>query len=369
MTADQQRQFENQWPGLAARLNHLLRRKRLSPWLIEDIVQETGLRLIRMWKDIDQARPLWPLTATIALNLLRDEMRKGSSSELAAIVPDAPSREDVEQRGLARLELRAIGGALARMTTAQRQVILDEVTTRPSGIPDATATRMLRMRARQRLHDLMDQVSVLGVTVAMQLRRLVREAEIFIGRMLPSHPEGASTMVLGLLAALSIGITVVPQSPSEAREPAARAGAGNSATSGDTGGATASKRASVEAPARAANDRFWRSGDQKIASEGAASGDAADGSGVSRGEMPRTTDYWVRVTDDTYVYGELETEVVGVGDKSHVDAGPSGPGSVDCSFAPGGAGASCTHSGDGWSERRARVQHRGEVRVAGERLY
>ena len=79
MTSDQERQFEHMWHALSLRLHHLLSRKKVSPWLIEDLIQETGLRLIRMWPKIDQAKPMWPLTTPIALNLLRDELRRPSS--------------------------------------------------------------------------------------------------------------------------------------------------------------------------------------------------------------------------------------------------------------------------------------------------
>ncbi len=360
MTSDQQRHFEQQWPGLALRLSHLLARKRVSPWLIEDIVQETGLRLIRMWDDIDQARPLWPLTATIALNLLRDDIRKGSSSELAGVLPEAPSRENVEERGLARLHLRAVGGALAQLPATQRQIILDEVATRPSGVADASATRMLRMRARQRLQRLVDQVSVLGVTVALQLRRLVREAELFIGRILPSHAEGASAVAIGLLAAVSIGIVVAPQAPSEAAEPPPRTSAAPATSSRVFDVDAASKaglmrhrrdaapvlsRAQLGAPA----ERRRRAGGR---------GDSTTGSGTV---LPGTVEYRIDVTDDTYVNGQVQAEVVGTAAKSADERRSYGPGQLDCTVTHGYVGASCTYSGGGLSERRARAEHRGEA--------
>ncbi len=103
MTSDQQRQFEHMWPGLSVRLYRLLSRKKVSRWLAEDLVQETGLRLIRMWPEVDQTKPLWPLTATIGLNLLRDELRRAGSKESIRTLPDSPSTENVEARGMARV--------------------------------------------------------------------------------------------------------------------------------------------------------------------------------------------------------------------------------------------------------------------------
>lgn len=98
MTSDQQNQFETEWPALALRLQAMLRRKRLSDWMAEDLVQETGCRLIRMWSQVDRNKPVWPLVATIALNLLRDEMRKGSWSELTGASP-TPLPERTWRRG------------------------------------------------------------------------------------------------------------------------------------------------------------------------------------------------------------------------------------------------------------------------------
>lgn len=372
MTSDQERDFEHQWPALAVRVNRLLRRKRISAWLAEDLTQETGLRLVRMWPKIDQTQPLWPLAATIALNLMRDEMRREASHELTYDVPDGPSKENVEQRGMARLELRAVGGALAQMTEPHRHALLDEVSSARTVSPEPTAVRMLRMRARRKLQNILDHASLLGIAFADQLRRVMRETEVAISKMLPSHVENASAAAISLLAALSLGIALVPDTPGEAGETpagsrphavsdneASTAGAGNGAARRDSRDASRSRAGS-----RMANGR------SKITDRGGRDRDSRGGSDDEKPPFPGSVNYGIHLTEDTYISGTMQAEVVLGEDAWQRDADPpEGTGSVNCTVAPASSGASCSHSGEGWSERRVRTSHDGEAVVAGRRVY
>ncbi|HJR46254.1 MAG TPA: sigma-70 family RNA polymerase sigma factor [Actinomycetota bacterium] len=376
MTSDQQRQFEHMWPALALRLQRMLRRKKVAPWLQEDVVQETGLRLIRMWEHVDQTKPLWPLTATIGLNLLRDEMRKASWSELVQAVPDGPSVENVERRGMARLELRAVGRSLKRMPASHRDVLLAEMSDELMKSPDPSATRMLRMRARRKLQHLMDQASMLGIALGAQLRRMIRETEILLTRTLPERAEGVTTAAVGLVAALSMGMVM---SPDGLRSPA-------------TGGALPDAGRGAETAARAAGEvldavggaqrgsrqpgrnggRWTEVRSDRDGSDG--SRDDVEGDGQTGGEskpFPGARSYRIELTDDTYVHGEFEVEVVGGTDIHRAKDGQSPePGSVDCTVAPGDAtGASCTHSGEESGSRGVRANHSGHAYVAGKRVY
>lgn len=369
MTSDQQDQFEAEWPALALRLQAMLRRKRLSDWLVEDLVQETGCRLIRMWNEIDRAKPVWPLVATIALNLLRDEMRKGTWSELTGAVPDAASGENVETRGLARLELREVGGALSQLNDSQRSVLLASVTDTPSEGADPSALRMLRMRARKRLHQLMDQASVLGVTVGMQLRRVMREAEIFISKALPVDAERIPAAALSIVAALSLGLVTMPDESVASPERAGRPDDAISHEASSDGygvGTSAGSEANARTTRKGARlaERSTKRARNSNDDRGARRGSGDDGGGTVSG-----TQYHIPISDGTYVKGSTTVELEGFDDESRDSSTGWGTGSLSCSTSPSnGAGASCTHGGDGWSQRSARVKQHNEVWVEGERV-
>lgn len=374
MTSDQQRQFEHLWPGLSVRLHRLLSRKKVSRWLVEDLVQETGLRLIRMWPEIDQTKPLWPLTATIALNLLRDELRRAGSKESIQTLPDSPSAENVETRGMARVELRAVGGALAQMPAPQRDAILADLSAGTDETPLASSARMMRMRARRRLQHLMDHASVLGVAVAVQMRRAMRELELVIGRVIPTDAERATAAAISLLAAISVGVAVAP-SPESADGGATRAAPEGRTgvvtempTVGSTSLALAASTAegSLEKRARGQSRRATPLNDPRAASRN--SGGTSDE--VEQDEdFPGTTQYSLEVTEDTYFRGGLGVEVIGAGKPNRDDGSLTrSPVQLSCAIAPSHTGASCM-VGDGGSEYTGvRARYRGEARVLGRRI-
>ena len=72
--------FEEVWPELSLRLRRALSIRRVPAHVIDDLIQETGLRLFRRWETVDHDT-IWALTNTIALNLIRDEMRKRKSGD------------------------------------------------------------------------------------------------------------------------------------------------------------------------------------------------------------------------------------------------------------------------------------------------
>lgn len=76
MSPDKKRDFESEWALLATRLKSFLSRKNVPAGKHDDLIQETALRLYKIWDTVDRARPAWALTVTIALNLLRDEYRR-----------------------------------------------------------------------------------------------------------------------------------------------------------------------------------------------------------------------------------------------------------------------------------------------------
>jgi DNA-directed RNA polymerase specialized sigma24 family protein len=199
--------FEDQWPDLARRLDAMLAGKRVPPHKRDDIVQETGLRLFRMWDQVDPERPLWALVVTIALNLLRDEARKRPEREVLGLVPDRPADQDVERAGLARLEWRRVQKAMDQLSPAHRSILLAELGDDvPLASRGANATKMLRMRARRRLSSLLDVASASGVMVAFRMRRLFDiERHLIAARSLLSSSENlAAPAAAGLISAVAL---------------------------------------------------------------------------------------------------------------------------------------------------------------------
>jgi DNA-directed RNA polymerase specialized sigma24 family protein len=161
--------FEEWWGELAPAVRAFMLKKRCPLHLVDDIVQETGLRLFKMWDDIDAMRSPRGLAYTIASNLLWDERNRRSAREVVGDVPEQAC-EDVERSGIARLELARVKRALVRLNPQQRAVLLAEIgdATGPNGSPDAV--KMMRMRARKKLHALLDTAPA-GIFAFFKLRK------------------------------------------------------------------------------------------------------------------------------------------------------------------------------------------------------
>jgi DNA-directed RNA polymerase specialized sigma24 family protein len=162
MTPQRRSDFEREWPELARRLEFFLVRSGVNGDTRDDVIQDTALRLYGMWMRVETDRSAWPLTKTIALNLVRDAARRRGTVEIAAEIPDLPAPHDVESSGIARLELRRIQKALDEMSPAHRALLLEEVGGDASEVATSPAAeKMMRMRARKRLIALLEKVSAL----------------------------------------------------------------------------------------------------------------------------------------------------------------------------------------------------------------
>ena len=200
MSPEKKRDFESEWPQLARRLRSFLGRKKVPATKQDDLIQETALRLYKMWDSVDRNRPAWALTVTIALNLLRDEYRRAPHSDLATDLPDIAQNYDVERAGLARIELGRVKAALAEMSPAHRLVLLAEVGQGPS-VVDA-GDKMRRMRARRKLTEILERVSAIFVLPA---RRIADMAQAAVGIR-----EGLfAGMSCVLCTVLGIGVAVI----------------------------------------------------------------------------------------------------------------------------------------------------------------
>lgn len=181
--------FEEQWPALATRLAAVLARRGVPAARREDLVQETGLRLLRVWDKVDHARGAWPLAATIARNLHRDEARRARPRYVDQ-VPDTPDLLDVERAGLARLELELVHEALQTLTPAQRRALLAEVA------GGERASKQQRLRARKALRTAIDR-ALLGAGVALaRLRRAGVSLETHLGERAALGAEAAGALAV-----------------------------------------------------------------------------------------------------------------------------------------------------------------------------
>ena len=169
MSPEAKRSFEAEWAVLSRRLRLLLGRKRVPAAQHDDLVQETALRLLSMWDSVDLRRSLWPLTVTIALNLLRDRGRVVTRDDLVAEVPELESSYDVETVGIARLELQRVRRAMEELSPTYRSALMREIGSSASADgPEGAAEKMVRMRARRKLKLALEHVSGL---VALRVRR------------------------------------------------------------------------------------------------------------------------------------------------------------------------------------------------------
>ncbi|HET7483356.1 MAG TPA: sigma factor, partial [Actinomycetota bacterium] len=117
--------FEDEWPRIERYLRDVLARRRIPRDELEDVVQDTALRLFRAW---DRVRPetAASFALTISLNLVRDDARRRTRRENMPLPVEAP-QGDIEQEALARIELARVRMALDRMNESQRSVLLAEV--------------------------------------------------------------------------------------------------------------------------------------------------------------------------------------------------------------------------------------------------
>ncbi|MDQ3940638.1 MAG: sigma-70 family RNA polymerase sigma factor [Actinomycetota bacterium] len=152
------RDFAREWPALQSRLFRFLGAKRVPAAERDDLIQEVAARLVTLWPKVDRDRSAWPLTVTIALNLLRDRARRRPVTEVYGDVPDLAHPSDVEIAGIARLELEEVLRAVRELSPSHRDALLSEL----AGVPEVPATpaqKMIRVRARRKLASALGRLS------------------------------------------------------------------------------------------------------------------------------------------------------------------------------------------------------------------
>jgi RNA polymerase sigma factor (sigma-70 family) len=144
------------WRAIAPGLARYLRRRGVVPDDVEDVVQETALRLFVVWPRIDSEASVEPLARTIALNVWRDHLRTRAARDVrVADVPDMPDAAAcVERTVLARVELARVV-AVVRLLPREDRAALAVGTARALGVscerPATAADRMRLMRCRRAL--------------------------------------------------------------------------------------------------------------------------------------------------------------------------------------------------------------------------
>jgi len=328
MTEAARRSFEKHWPALAGRLHIMLARKKMSLAKREDVVQETGLRVLGMWDKVDSSKPPWGLVVTIALNILRDEARRHPEREILGAVPDIPQSYDVERAGLARLELRRVRAAMTKMSAAQRSVLLSELGSEGhTAARGADATKMLRLRARRKLHSLLETASASGGFMALRFRRLFGDLLPWARGVSSAANDGVAPVAASLLA---FGLIAFPTTSSpfgigsadaaRARPSIQNQGVGANSITSITASATDAKLLALTAGRGVKNSSSTREGHSKARHGGEKFGG---------GTAPRSTPYRVQLpVGDSYLEVEAHVYVFGRG----ADVGEHGTGVPVCLY-------------------------------------
>lgn len=205
------RSFEEEWPGVATGLDRVLARRRVPKALRDDIVQETGLRVLKNWDHFDMQRPLWPLALTIAMNLVRDDVRERTRHVRVALVPTEASDCDIEREALARLELKRVEEAMELLSPAQRSVLLAEVGAGTGEHLTSSAVNMLRMRARRRLKGLLEQVSGFAALLGAKFRNYNKALETLgVGDGWVDETNRVAAAMVAVAGAFSLVATGIP---------------------------------------------------------------------------------------------------------------------------------------------------------------
>lgn len=107
---EERTEFEVAWRVQQPKLKRMLQAKRVPDALIDDVLQETALKLYRTWEKVDPVLPLEPLARTIANNCLVDAYRARRAIPVEE-VPETALAYDLEDHALARARLGKVSEA------------------------------------------------------------------------------------------------------------------------------------------------------------------------------------------------------------------------------------------------------------------
>ena len=178
-----------------------------TPDVVEDVLQDTALKLLQNWDRVDPDLPLWPLAKTAAVNCFIDRHR-GASAVYLADLPDYPAPYDTEERGLARAKLSRVRAALTTLGPADRSVLLAEVGVSPRRT-NCSATKMARKRARIRLANALNRVGTAFGGLHLGWRRVATWGQSQLSVELQPLVPAAT----GTIAALSMALALTVPEP------------------------------------------------------------------------------------------------------------------------------------------------------------
>lgn len=175
--------FGSQWETLVPGLRSALARAGAPAADRDDLVQETALRLYRMWDNVDFERPIEPLARQIALNAWRDQWRRRGEREVIGEVPDRATEVDTERAALARIEVQEVSRALSTLSPTNAKVLRLAASEAegPSVRGTAAAVRMARTRARRALLASLKVASAVAAFVALSGKWVARPARTTVG--------------------------------------------------------------------------------------------------------------------------------------------------------------------------------------------
>jgi DNA-directed RNA polymerase specialized sigma24 family protein len=211
--SDECTSFEASWSRIAPKLRRMLIARGVTTSL-DDILQDTALRLFANWERVDHTRSLWPLAKKIALNCAIDGHRRRVAVPIATF-PDRPGPHDAEEHAFARARLARVGAALRTLRGTDQTILLGEI-----GIGarsgHSSAAKMARQRARRRLTQALERMGTVFGFVPAGWRRLTgwthSQVAADVQHLLPT--------AAGAVAAMAIAVAGFT-----AGEPPARAGA------------------------------------------------------------------------------------------------------------------------------------------------
>lgn len=189
-------EFDDVWTEMRDRLARVLAARGVPAQDREDLLQDTALRLYRVWGTLDPTQPVWPYAVTIALNLWRDSLRSAATHvrEVAPVLDyDNADDLDVERTVIARQELASVSAALRALAPEQRRLVLetDELTNVVR--PLRAAERMSRMRVRRELARVVGRASAVAALIFLrrQHRAQAMAAAAFTGALAATVFSGA----------------------------------------------------------------------------------------------------------------------------------------------------------------------------------
>ena len=201
--------FEESWPEITRRLMRFLAARGVPDSYRDDIIQETGVRLFRTWHRVDPDPGVWGLARTIAVHAIVDHAQRKPDYDVTDLT-QLPDDSDLEVAAIARFRLASVGRALTQMSSMDRRILLSEVGAASPPRLGRSATKMARLRARQRLRVMVHKPGSWGVLSPLSLRLRFASGRRFFERslMYPPFAEGGIAVVVTLavtLATLDLG--------------------------------------------------------------------------------------------------------------------------------------------------------------------